>query len=107
MLTVIARYQVQTGMGDLVAMTLAKHVTATRTEPGCVQFVAYRSRKDREKFVLYEQYIDDEAFEEHRKSPHFRAYVEGTIVPLLSERQSDRYDEVEPGQDLTGSQTGR
>ena len=43
MLTVIARYQVQTGMGDLVAMTLAKHVTATRTEPGCVQFVALRS----------------------------------------------------------------
>jgi quinol monooxygenase YgiN len=96
MLTVIARYQVQTGMGDLVAMTLAKHVAATRTEPGCAQFVVYRSRKDREQFVLYEQYIDDEAFEAHRQTPHFRSYVEGTIVPLLSERQAERYDEVEP-----------
>ena len=96
MLTVIARYQVQTGMGDLVANTLAKHVTATRTEPGCVQFLAYRSRNDRDQFVLYEQYVDDEAFEAHRQTPHFRSYVEGTIVPLLSERKADRYDEVEP-----------
>jgi quinol monooxygenase YgiN len=106
MLTVIARYQVQTGMGDLVAITLAKHVTATRTEPGCAEFVAYRSRKDPDQFVLYEQYVDDEAFEAHRQTPHFRSYVEGTIVPLLSERLADRYDEVEPGPDLTEGQTG-
>jgi len=99
MLTVIARYQVQTGKGDLVATTLAKHAAATRTEPGCAQFVVYRSRKDREQFVLYEQYIDDEAFEAHRQTPHFRSYVEGTIVPLLSERQADRYDEIEPDGD--------
>ncbi|HUC14643.1 MAG TPA: putative quinol monooxygenase [Acidimicrobiales bacterium] len=99
MLTVIARYEAQSGMGDLVATTLAKHVAATRTEPGCVQFVAYRSRADRERFLLYEQYADDEAFEAHRKSPHFRSYVEGTIVPLLLERKSDRYDEVEPDRD--------
>ena len=57
MLTVIARYQAQTGMGDLVATTLAKHVAATRTEPGCVQFVAYRSREDRDQFLLCEQYV--------------------------------------------------
>jgi quinol monooxygenase YgiN len=83
MLTVIARYQVRTGMGDLVATTLAKHVAATRTERGCVQFVVYRSQKDRDQFVLYEQYTDDEAIEAHRQTPHFRSYVEGTIVPLL------------------------
>jgi (4S)-4-hydroxy-5-phosphonooxypentane-2,3-dione isomerase len=99
MLTVIARYQVQTGTGDLVATTLAKHVAATRTEPGCLQFVAYRSRKDPEQFVLYEQYINDEALEAHRQTPHFRSYVEGTIVPLLSDRQADRYDELEPDGD--------
>jgi quinol monooxygenase YgiN len=84
MLTVIARYQAQTGMGDLIALTLAKHVAATRTEPGCVQF------------VVYEQYVDDEAFEAHRKTPHFATYVEGTIAPLLSERRAERYDEIGP-----------
>ncbi|MGD0810668.1 MAG: putative quinol monooxygenase [Acidimicrobiales bacterium] len=97
MLTVIARYKAQTGMGDLVATTLAKHVAATRTEPGCLQFVAYRSQKDPDQFVLYEQYVDDAAFEAHRQTPHFHSYVEGIIVPLLSERQADRYDEVDPG----------
>jgi quinol monooxygenase YgiN len=96
MLTVIARYQAQTGMGDLIALTLAKHVAATRTEPGCVQFVAYRARENRDQFVLYEQYVDDEAFEAHRKTPHFATYVEGTIAPLLSERRAERYDEIGP-----------
>ena len=96
MLTVIARYQAQTGMGDLVAATLAKHVAATRAEPGCVQFVAYRARDNRDRFLLYEQYVDEEAFDAHRKSPHFRTYVEGTIAPLLSERWRDSYDEVAP-----------
>jgi quinol monooxygenase YgiN len=99
MVTVVARYQVQPGMGDRVAEVLAKHVAATRTEPGCIQFVAYRSQKDSEQFLLYEQYVDDEAFEAHRKTPHFSSYVEGTIVPLLSERISGRYDEVEPESD--------
>jgi quinol monooxygenase YgiN len=97
MLTVIARYTAQSGKADLVAATLAKHVAATRTEPGCVQFVAYRSQQDRDRFVLYEQYVDDEAFDAHRKSAHFHSYVEGTIVPSLAERKSDRYDEIEPG----------
>jgi quinol monooxygenase YgiN len=96
MLTVIARYRAQTGMGDRVATALAKHVAATRTEPGCIQFVACRSQNDREQFALFEQYVDDEAFEAHRRTPHFHSYVEGTIVPLLSERGSGRYDEVEP-----------
>jgi autoinducer 2-degrading protein len=105
MLTVIARYQVQTGMGDLVATTLAKHIAATRTEPGCVQFLVYRSRKDPEQFVLYEQFIDDEALDAHRQTPHFRSYVEGTIIPLLSERLADRYDEIKPGPELTEGQT--
>jgi len=54
-----------------------------------------------------EHLVDVEASQAHRKSPYFRSYVEGTIAPLLSERQWDRYDEVEPGWELPGRQTGR
>jgi len=94
MINVIARYRVREGSADQVATVLARHVGATRGEPGCVQFIAYRSRTAPDEFVLYEQYLDEESFEAHRQTAHFREYVEGSIVPLLAERIWDRYEEV-------------
>ncbi len=94
MLTIIAQYKTKHDKGGEVAAALAKHVAATREEPGCREFVAYRSRSDGERFLLYEQYDDDKAFEAHRASPHFEQYVQGVIDPLLKERTFDIYDEV-------------
>jgi quinol monooxygenase YgiN len=99
MLTAIAQYQAQSGEGDRIAIVLAKHVAATRAEPGCLQFVAYRSAEDADRFLLYEQYVDDAAFEAHRASPHFRLYIQETIIPLLQERRVARYEEVEADPD--------
>jgi len=93
-ITVVARYRAQPDRADEIARVLAEHVAATRREPGCVQFVAYRSSDDADQFLLYEQYVDETAFEAHRASAHFRGYVEGTIVPLLAERRWSRYREV-------------
>jgi len=94
MITVIAEYQAQPGNGDQVASVLAKHVAATRTEPGCLRFVAYRATEAPDSFVLYEQYIDQAAFEAHRTTDHFQRFIEGTIVQLLAERRWARYEEV-------------
>jgi quinol monooxygenase YgiN len=96
MVTVVAQYQVKAGEGDRVADALAPHIAATRAEPGCVTFVAYRADDDPDHFLLYEQYVDEAAFQEHRRTPHFAEYVEGTIVPLLERRDWQRYDEVPP-----------
>jgi len=98
MFTVVARYRARPGEGGAVAATLARHSAATRAEPGCAQFVAYRAREDGDEFVLYEQYEDEAAFEAHRASPHFRSYVLETIVPLLVERTWQVLEEV-PGAD--------
>lgn len=95
MITVIAQYRAQPGEGDRVAGVLAKHVAATREEPGCVEFVAYRSPEDPDHFLLYERYVDEGAFEAHRVTPHFRDYVEKLIIPALAERRWSRYEEVE------------
>jgi quinol monooxygenase YgiN len=92
--TVIAEYQARAGTGDEVAKVLARHVTATRAEPGCVTFIAYRDPDDPGHFALYEQYTDENAFQEHRRSAHFADYVEGQIVPLLETRRWRRYREI-------------
>ena len=43
---------------------------------------------------LYEQYIDEAAFDAHRKTPHFQEIVEGIIVPLLDKRERELYRSV-------------
>jgi len=96
MLTVIAEYEARRGMGEEIAAVLPRHVAATRAEPGCVNFVAYRDPRDPDHFALYEQYVDEDAFQAHRRTPHFATYVEGQIVPLLKHRRWRRYEEVLP-----------
>jgi quinol monooxygenase YgiN len=96
MLTVIARYRTQPGRGDDVAAILARHLTPARAEPGCITFVAHRATDDPDVFVLYEQYLDEAAFEQHRHTPHFSEYIEHGVVPLLAEREWKIYGSVEP-----------
>ena len=96
MFAVVAHYTVRAGSGDAVAETLARHVAATRAEPGCVAFDALRSLESADVFVLHEVYVDEAAFLAHRETPHFRAYVEETIVPMLEERRWERFELLEP-----------
>ncbi len=96
MVIVIARYRAHPGRGDEVESILAGHLTQTRAEPGCVSFLANRGEDDGDRFVLYEQYADEAAFQAHRQSPHFKENVETRIVPLLAERHWDRYRLVGP-----------
>jgi quinol monooxygenase YgiN len=94
--TLIAEYQARPGKGDEVAGILPGHIEATRAEPGCLTFVAYRDRDDPDHFVLYEQYVDEQSLEAHRASPHFEANVAGRILPLLDARRAHRFDEIPP-----------
>jgi quinol monooxygenase YgiN len=93
-LVVIARYRAQPGRGDEVAAILARHTPPTRAEPGCVRFLVNRSTDDGDRFVLYEQYADEAAFQAHRESAHSRENIEGGVVPLLAERTWERYELV-------------
>ena len=98
MVTVVAQYRVKAGRGDAVADALRQHVGATRAEAGCLSFVAYRADDDPDRFLLYEQYVDESAFEEHRQTPHFARYIDGIVVPLLEERSWQRYEELAPAE---------
>ena len=61
MLTVIAEYEARAGKGAEIAAVLARHVAATRAEPGCVTFIAFQDSGDPDHFALYEQYVDEAA----------------------------------------------
>lgn len=95
MRTLIARYRATPGNGDLVAETLRTMAEAVRRdEPACLVYRASRSLEDPDVFVLYEEYADQAALEAHRETPHFKALVEGTIVPVLESREREVLEPV-------------
>ena len=57
-----------------------------RKEPGCKQFDVLVDPKDATRVMLYEIYNDDQAFEAHQQTPHFKKYL-AEAVPLLASRE--------------------
>ncbi len=57
-----------------------------RKEPGCKQFEVLVDPKDKAKVMLFEMYNDEQAFETHQQTPHFKKYL-AEAVPLLASRE--------------------
>ena len=86
MLIVVARYAVRAGHEATVARLLRANAEASRAEPGCLEFAVYRDLDDPRAFLLYERYTDEDAFQAHRRTPHFLDIIEGRVAPLLDVR---------------------
>jgi (4S)-4-hydroxy-5-phosphonooxypentane-2,3-dione isomerase len=98
MRTLLARYRVQPGHSDEVEAALREMAEAVaRDEPECLLYRAARSVEEPDVFVLYEEYVDEAALLAHRETPHFRALIEGTVVPLLASREREVLVPVTPG----------
>ena len=55
---------------------------SVRDEPGCLRFDVCSVEGDENRFLLYELYIDADAFAAHKASPHFAEWREiaGEVV---------------------------
>ncbi|MGZ5352599.1 MAG: putative quinol monooxygenase [Actinomycetota bacterium] len=90
MRTLLARYRAKPGRGDVVEDGLRRMAEAVaRSEPACVVYRASRSIDDPDVFVLYEEYVDEDALLAHRETPHFLDLVEGIVVPALETRERE------------------
>lgn len=66
----------------------------TREEPGTLQYLLHRGRKDPSTFLFYEKYANAEAFDRHGKSGAIQALFR-TLTPLLDGAPViDLYDEL-------------
>ena len=59
---------------------------ASRQEPGCVNYVAHFVEGDPDTVLIYEQYLDADALEAHRASPHFEEYATNGLYRRVRER---------------------
>ena len=96
MVTLIASYQVSEGNEERVADLLRDYIPLTRAEPGCVSFVAHQSTEDPAIFILYEQYVDQAAFDAHAASAHYDEVAAKQIRPLLADRKVIFLNILEP-----------
>ena len=59
---------------EFLAAITTNAEASVRDEPGCHRFDVTAVEGDANRFVLYELYDDAEAFEAHKRAPHFAAW---------------------------------
>lgn len=64
-----ATFTARPGEGDHVAELLSSFADAVRAEPGNVVFAATRLVDDPDRFFVYEEYVDEAAFQAHLANP--------------------------------------
>jgi quinol monooxygenase YgiN len=73
--TVVARLRAARGKGDALAALLTEQCGVIRaSEPGCLAYRLHRATEDPDLFLFYETYVDDAAFQVHRRSPQLAAF---------------------------------
>jgi len=89
---VTARWTAKPGNEEAVAEAIEKLAVPSRQESGCVRYLANRSLEDGRVFLLYEEYVDEEAFKAHAESEHFKRFGLGEGIPLLESRVREAYE---------------
>lgn len=96
MIVLAVRYQGHKGRGDEIAEAMREMVALAREEDGCELYLVARSTEDPDVFVLHEHYRDEQSFDAHLQTEHFKRIVEGRVVPMLESRVRERAEPVEP-----------
>lgn len=91
----IARYYVTPGKAGVVEDALRKMAERVKAdEPACLIYNANIDPDNENLYCLYEVYRDEAAVQAHRETPHFKEFIEGTVVPLLERRERELYRQV-------------
>ena len=95
-LVLVVHMKIKPDCVDKVMPLLLENARCARQdEPGCLQFDVLGDPSDRTRYMLYEVYKDEAAFEAHQQSAHFKRYMEQG-VPLLESRERTFYARVAP-----------
>jgi quinol monooxygenase YgiN len=92
MICLAVTFVIQPGREAEAIELFNKLTVATRTEPGCLMYVAHRSTTEPRRFFLYEQYADQAALDAHRTTPHFVEYGTNGVFQMLESRAAELYE---------------
>ena len=74
MITMIARFKAKPGKESLLYEECRITTKLVReNEPGCMMYIPHIAKNNPAEIVLVSKYVDKEAFDNHLRSPHFKA----------------------------------
>jgi quinol monooxygenase YgiN len=91
----VARMTTREGEQDRAAELIDKLAAGSRAEPGNVQYIPHRDVENPRVFMIYEQYRDKAAFEEHGQTEHFKTLAAGELFGLMEERERTFYETID------------
>jgi quinol monooxygenase YgiN len=71
---------------DEIVQILRELTRSSRQEPGCVSYFPHWVESDPTTVLIYEQYRDEAAVEQHRASPHFAKFAIGGLYQKMLDR---------------------
>ena len=78
-----------------IADILRELTSASRQEPGCMNYIPHWVPGEPCTVLIYEQYRDQKAEEEHRHSAHFKKYAVGGLYLKMLERNREDLTELD------------
>lgn len=82
-------------VNDFITATLENQQNS-RQEPGVITFDFFQGQDDETRFILYEVFKSDDAFEYHKTTGHFKKWIEVVPVWFTMPRDLALYREVKP-----------
>jgi quinol monooxygenase YgiN len=91
----VARMTTRDGEQDRAEELVRRLGEASRREPGVIHYIPHRDPEDPRVFLIYEQYRDEAAFEDHGATQHFQELAVGELFPLMEKRERYVYETLE------------
>ena len=85
-LTITGFMTIQPGTAPILLPQIDALVDQTRAEPGCINYDFHQHNADPHRFVFYENFVDQAAFDAHFAEPHTQAWI------ALAEVHGARFD---------------
>lgn len=74
-LTLVAFMTAKPGTEPLLLEKIDALVSETRTEPGCINYDIHQHKTDPHRFVFYENFVDQAAFDYHFTQPYTKEWI--------------------------------
>ncbi|TMJ47565.1 MAG: antibiotic biosynthesis monooxygenase [Alphaproteobacteria bacterium] len=90
-LVVTAFWKAKPQETEAVAGILRKFMPKAQNDPGVQAFLIHQSKDEPSEFFFYEVFEDEDAFEAHQKTPHFKEMIAGEALSKLAKRERFQY----------------
>jgi quinol monooxygenase YgiN len=91
----VARMTTREGEQQRAAELIDKLAAGSRAETGNIHYIPHRDVENPRVFMIYEQYRDKAAFEEHGQTEHFKTLAAGELFGLMEERERTFYETID------------